>query len=70
MKEHEKVYPFDRERIEQALADFEAELNKVSGPIVEKGESVTQRVVDPAQGNPSDQRNKAPSGQTNASKNF
>ena len=54
-KGHPKVLKIDRDRIDKALEEFEAELNKVSGPIVERNESTT-RIVDPANGNPSDKR--------------
>jgi len=53
-KDHPKMLELDRTKILRALEEFEVEINKVSGPIQEKFESVQKRVVKPGVGNPSD----------------
>ena len=53
-KDHPKMMELDKAKIESALKEFEVELSKVSGPIVEKYQSVGTRLVQPGVGNPSD----------------
>lgn len=54
MKEHPEIDEHERKKINAALGEFHAEIDKVSGPIKERIPQVEKRVVKESDGNPSD----------------